>query len=169
MRKPTAAQTASTVQVLLAWALALASLSYTPQALAQEFNPGYDLPVKQGFSLYSSVLKENRFIESIVPPDYKAEAREKHDVIYVLDGIRAYHAVALDYLRGEGLIPRKTVVVGLLGSKDSPTRYRDFTPTRVSSTSGGAEQFLNFLETELIPHVNKTYHTDSEKSTLIQS
>jgi predicted alpha/beta superfamily hydrolase len=40
-------------------------------------------------------------------------------------------------------------------------RARDFTPTKTSreATSGGAAAFLDFLEHEVIPFVDRTYRT----------
>ena len=119
---------------LVVLALFLALVSRPSLAIPQEYNPGYELPTKQDHSLYSSVLREKRSIEVIVPADFKKDSPAKYDVIYVLDGIRAYHYVAYDYLRGEGFLPKNVIVVGLLGAKDTPTRFRDFTPLPTSST-----------------------------------
>jgi hypothetical protein len=69
--------------------------------------------------------------------------------------------------RGEGFIPKRTILVGLLGLKDTPTRYRDFTPTKVSPGSGGADFYLQFLKTELIPVIDKKFHTKIERSALV--
>src|SRR5579871_2218703 len=154
------------IPVLLTWML-LVLLSRPTRAMPQDYNPGYTLAAKQDVSLYSSVLNEKRSVEIIVPPGYTKGSPAGYDVIYVLDGIRAYHFVAYDYLKGEGFIPENTILVGLLGIKDTNTRYRDFTPTRTSSGSGGADKFLLFLKTELVPYINKAYHTGSERSTLV--
>jgi hypothetical protein len=84
-----------------------------------------------------------------------------------LDGIRAYHYVAYDYLRGEGFIPKRTILVGLLGLRDTPTRHRDFTPTKASANSGGADLYLQFLRKELVPIIDKRFRTDSGRSALV--
>jgi predicted alpha/beta superfamily hydrolase len=115
----------------------------------------------------SSVLNEERTAELIVPREFKADSDDKYDAIYILDGIRAYHYVAYDYLRGEGFIPKRTVLVGLLGLKDTPTRFKDFTPTRTSQDSGGADRYLQFLKTELVPLISEKYHTGSERRSLV--
>jgi predicted alpha/beta superfamily hydrolase len=136
-------------------------------ALPQDYNPGYELAEKVYIPVRSSVLNEERTIELIVPGEFKSDSDDKYDVIYILDGIRAYHYVAYDYLRGEGFIPKRTILVGLLGLKDTPTRYRDFTPTQTSTDSGGANRYVQFLKEELVPLISKKYHTDSERSALI--
>jgi len=136
-------------------------------ALPQDYNPGYELGEKIYVPVRSSVLNEVRTAELIVPREFKADSDDKYDAIYILDGIRAYHYVAYDYLRGEGFIPKRTILVGLLGLKDTPTRFRDFTPTRTSQDSGGADRYLQFLKTELVPLISEKYHTSSERSALI--
>jgi predicted alpha/beta superfamily hydrolase len=49
----------------------------------------------------------------------------------------------------------------LAGERGDGLRVRDFTPTRTSQTvnSRGAGAFLDFLEHELIPFVDRTYRT----------
>jgi predicted alpha/beta superfamily hydrolase len=136
-------------------------------ALPQDYNPGYELGEKIYVPVRSSVLNEERTAELIVPREFQAGSDDKYDAIYILDGIRAYHYVAYDYLRGEGFIPKRTVLVGLLGLKDTPTRVRDFTPTRTSPDSGGACRYLQFLKEELVPLINKKYRTGSERSALV--
>jgi predicted alpha/beta superfamily hydrolase len=141
--------------------------AYASLAPSQEYNPGYELGEKIYVPIRSSVLNEDRTAEVIVPGEFKADRSDQYDVIYILDGIRANHYVAYDYLRGEGFIPKRTILVGLLGLKDTPTRYRDFTPTKVSPGSGGADVYLQFLKTELVPVIDKKFHTESERSALV--
>jgi predicted alpha/beta superfamily hydrolase len=137
------------------------------RAFSQEYNPGYELGEKIYLPIRSSVLNEDRTAEIILPADFSTSSSDKCDAIYVLDGIRAYHYVAYDYLKGEGFIPKRTILVGLLGPKDAHTRYRDFTPTRTSPDSGGADRYLRFLKDELVPLINKRYRTGSERSALV--
>lgn len=141
--------------------------AYKQVAFTQEYNPGYELGQKTYISLRSSVLNETRTAEVIVPADFTPDPEHKCEAIYILDGIRAYHYVAYDYLRGEGFIPKDTILVGLLGLKDTPTRARDFTPTKVSPDTGGAERYLAFLQEELLPAINTRYRTDAQRSTLV--
>jgi predicted alpha/beta superfamily hydrolase len=46
------------------------------------------------------------------------------------------------------------------------TRDRDFLPTRIDRfpVSGGAGKFLDFLEGELLPYINKTYPTNGNNT-----
>ncbi len=45
-------------------------------------------------------------------------------------------------------------------------RDRDFLPVHVddNALSGGADKFISFLKTELIPYINKTYPTNGTNS-----
>jgi predicted alpha/beta superfamily hydrolase len=141
--------------------------AYAALASSQEYNPGYELGEKMYVRVRSSILNEDRTAEVILPREFNADADDKYDAIYLLDGIRAYHYVAYDYLRGEGFIPKRTILVGLLGLKDIPTRYRDFTPTKASADSGGAGLYLQFLKKELVPVIDKKFRTDPERSALV--
>lgn len=141
--------------------------AYSTRAFSQEYNPGYDLGEKIYLPIRSSVLNEDRTAEIIVPPDFSPSSDDKYDAIYITDGIRAYHYVAYDYLRGEGFIPKRTILVGLLGTRDAHTRNRDFTPTRTSPDSGGADRYLQFLKDELVPLINKNYRIASERSAIV--
>ncbi len=140
--------------------------AYPGLSWSQEYNPGYELGEKIYVPIRSSVLNEDRVAEVIVP-DLKPHSADEYDAIYILDGIRGYHYVAYDYLRGEGFIPKRTILIGLLGLKDTPTRYRDFTPTSITPGAGGADRYLAFLKQELIPLINSKYRTGPERSALV--
>lgn len=141
--------------------------AYAALASSQEYNPGYELGEKIYVPVRSSILNEDRTAEVILPREFKDDSDDKYDAIYILDGIRAYHYVAYDYLRGEGFIPKRTILVGLLGLRDTPTRHRDFTPTKASANSGGADLYLQFLRKELVPIIDKRFRTDSGRSALV--
>jgi hypothetical protein len=67
-------------------------------AFSQEYNPGYELGEKIYVPVRSSVLNEDRTAEVILPREFKTDSDDRYDAIYILDGIRAYHYVAYDYL-----------------------------------------------------------------------
>lgn len=115
-------------------------------------------------SLNSSVLKEKRFIEVILPDHIKLGSTEKYDVLYILDGGN-YNTAMINqiqqYLQAEKYIP-PTIIISVIGID----RSKDFTPTKGNgyATSGGADQFLEFLKTELIPFVNKKYPSNGDNT-----
>lgn len=112
-----------------------------------------ELATSKKQTLYSEVLKENRNFQVLLPQDYSKT--KKYDVVYVLDGEGNASMISQvqGFARESGFMPQ-TIIVGV----HNVDRTRDFTPTRVEgNNSGGAANFLNFLQNELIPYVNKNY------------
>ncbi|WP_299684097.1 alpha/beta hydrolase-fold protein [uncultured Dokdonia sp.] len=118
-------------------------------------------------SLFSKTLNEQREIWVHVPA--QIEEGEKYPVIYVLDGKDHFYTVTgILKLLEKWNVP-KSIVIGI----PNTDRTRDFTPTNVpfqrghaSETSGGAANFVTFIEKELQPYVNNKYPTDT-MSTII--
>jgi predicted alpha/beta superfamily hydrolase len=67
-------------------------------------------------------------------------------------------------LQGEEFLP-ELIIVGI-PNMNLGFRERDFTPTHVSGLSGGADKFLAFLKSELIPYIEKTYPAKADGNTL---
>lgn len=111
----------------------------------------------------SGVMSETRTILVRTPPSY-ARGTRAYPVLYLTDGERQLgHTVAVaDFLAREGRMP-EVILVGI----NNTDRTRDLTPTKVermaegfaTPTSGGADRFLDFIETEVIPYVEKNYRT----------
>jgi predicted alpha/beta superfamily hydrolase len=112
--------------------------------------------------LESKVLGETRQILVRTPASY-ANGAQAYPVLYMTDGDRQlpHTAATVDFLSREGRMP-EVILVGI----SNTDRTRDLTPTHVEAfvggrvpTSGGADKFLSFIETELIPHIEKHYRT----------
>jgi predicted alpha/beta superfamily hydrolase len=133
--------------------------------------PHDDVIIGNVHSIYSNILKENRIIWVHVPgnPDRKSSIGQHYPVVYLLDGDAHFASVMglmqqLSEVNGNTLFP-EMILVGILNTD----RMRDLTPTAVSSTfygdsssvstSGGGEKFTEFLERELIPHIDSLYPT----------
>jgi uncharacterized protein len=115
----------------------------------------------------SKVMSEARQILVRMPPSYASGTRA-YPVLYLTDGDRqiGHTAAVVDYLAREGRMP-EVILVGI----SNTDRTRDLTPTKVDTmrgangqgfptpTSGGADRFLDFIATEVIPHVEKNYRT----------
>ena len=115
--------------------------------------------------IHSDILGEEREYWVSLPESYHPQA--KYPIVYVLDGRFQFHSVAsiLRYLPKSAEIP-EMIVVGILNTD----RVRDLTPTNnlINSygvefardkTSGGADNFLNFIRTELSPRIEAEYST----------
>jgi hypothetical protein len=98
-----------------------------------------------------------------LPSDY-ATTSKRYPVLYVLDG---WHFPLMAFLQNNNLyserMPPVIFVTVSYGSEPNvmALRARDFTPTRTAQEagSGGAAAFLDFLEHEIIPFVDRTYRT----------
>lgn len=114
----------------------------------------------------STVLGEKRVALVRVPASYRSGARA-YPVLYMTDGdAQLAHTVAtVDFLARQGRMP-EVIVVGV----SNTDRTRDLTPTHLAETnfgegtevfrfptSGGADKFLSFFETELIPAIESRY------------
>ncbi|HVX51015.1 MAG TPA: alpha/beta hydrolase-fold protein, partial [Chitinophagaceae bacterium] len=133
--------------------------------------PGNKIVIGTIDSLYSGILHEERKIWVHVPESYRqadTNNRQKYPVVYLLDGDAHFFSVAgmihqLSAVNGNTISP-EMIVVGI----PNTDRTRDLTPTHVASdppymdsassvTSGGGEQFVAFIEKELVPHIDSLY------------
>lgn len=104
-------------------------------------------------TLNSKVLNEKRVLMIHVPEGSKDE---RFPVLYILDGESHFHSAVGIVKQMAGLIP-DMVIVGITNT----VRDRDLTPTVVKdkNPSGGGENFMAFIEKELIPYVDSKYPT----------
>lgn len=125
-------------------------------------------------SIQSKILKEQRKIWIYVPNSGQADSKQRYPVVYLLDGDAHFYSVVgmiqqLSQVNGNMISP-EMIVVGI----PNTDRTRDLTPTHVdadppfmdsafSKTSGGGEQFVSFIEKELMPHIDSLYPTQPYK------
>jgi predicted alpha/beta superfamily hydrolase len=114
----------------------------------------------------SQVLGEERTVFVRTPPAYAARTGERFAVLYLTDGDAhiQHTSGTVGFLARNNRMP-EMIVVGITNTD----RTRDLTPTRVERlpgqpnvrfpTSGGADNFLKFIETELIPLIESKYRT----------
>ncbi len=115
------------------------------------------------FSIKSTVLGEDRIILVRTPAGYENN-KVSYPILYMTDGDAhmGHTASTVEFLTQNGRIS-DLIVVGVTNTD----RTRDLTPAKSSAknpagelqfpTSGGADNFLKFFETELIPEIEKTY------------
>lgn len=137
---------------LLPLAFMLSYFSYSQQ----------DITIGKTFSLHSEILDEDRLLDIYLPKNYQ-EGSKKYPVLYLLDSYYNFtQAVGtVDYLILNKLIP-EMIIVGVRNTR----RIRDLTPESFEldqrnkdrlPNRGGADDFLSFLETELIPYIEEQY------------
>ncbi|MBA4853833.1 alpha/beta hydrolase-fold protein [Emticicia sp. BO119] len=125
--------------------------------------------------IYSKILNEDRRIMVYVPNgEMGIYSKKKYPVVYLLDGDAHFYSVVgmiqqLSSVNGNTICP-EMIVVGI----PNTNRTRDLTPTHVdvdlpymdstfSKPSGGGENFMAFIEKELIPHIDSLYPTQPYK------
>lgn len=121
--------------------------------------------------IHSRVLDQDRRIYINVPKVDSADINKPLPVLYLLDGENHFHILSayIEYLSHWQVIP-PMIVVGIV----SVDRVKDLTPTnslinfdgKVESkykTSGGNEQFFNFIQQELMPYIEANYRTNPFK------
>lgn len=120
-----------------------------------------NISIGKEITLRSEILNEDRDILISLPDNYM-KSNKKFPVLYILDGGTHFQQAkgATSYLAMQGLSPE--IIVVAIPNID---RNRDFTPNYVNrmQTSGGGEKFHNFLEKELIPHIEKKYRASRYK------
>jgi predicted alpha/beta superfamily hydrolase len=125
-------------------------------------------------SIQSEILNENRNYSVYLPASYKNSPDKKYIVAYVLDGERSkfleVSGIAQSMHSAYDLklqIP-ELIIVSI--ENNTNNRTRDFTPTNslnylekediaAFKTSGKAGNFMNFIEKELMPEINKSFRT----------
>lgn len=115
------------------------------------------------FVLKSTVLGEDRVILVRTPIGYE-NSKMRYPIVYMTDGDvhMAHTSSTIEYLFRNGRIP-DLILVGVTNTD----RTRDLTPAKsidrnaagelLNPTAGGADNFLKFFETELIPEIEKEY------------
>ena len=120
-------------------------------------------------SIQSSILKESRTFRIYLPKEIvdKKPKQEKYPVLYLLDGEDNYLAISgmiqyLSEVNGNRIFPKMIVVF-----INNTNRTRDLTPYRVNASAmlpkamadvtGGAENFTQFIQQEIIPHIESRY------------
>jgi len=114
------------------------------------------IQTNEKFTIHSSVLKEERTVLVRVPPGY-GQGSQKYPVVYLLDGNTPRITLMTGMIANlvESEFAPEMIVVSIVNT----VRPRDMTPTAIATmpAGGGADNFLKFLETELMPRIEKEY------------
>jgi hypothetical protein len=125
----------------------------------------------QSFQIASAIMKETRRVLVVLPPSYpQSAATRRYPVTVIVDGeylIAPVTAVA-DELTRNGQIP-ESLIVGIenIGGADfmssNQKRVYDLTPPGLSAAGSdenqGGDHFLDFIEKELLPAVDRQFRT----------
>ncbi|WP_226665068.1 alpha/beta hydrolase [Microbulbifer aggregans] len=124
------------------------------------------------FSINSEVLNRKYELYIKLPFGYTDEENQENSypVLYLNDGPYTFKVAAgVTHYRSMD----KAIVVGISfaqGENGQASRVRDLTPVTdkswVKFTTGGAPDYLEFIEEEVIPFIEKNYRADPEKRIL---
>lgn len=128
-------------------------------------------------ALPSTILGETRGLNIYLPEGYDPTDTVKYPVIYLLDGSADedfIHVVGIVQFNNFPWINRvpKSIVVGIV----NVDRQRDFSfPTSVQEdktkwpNTGGSGKFIDFIEKELQPYMERFYRAGKERTLIGQS
>ena len=138
---------------------------------AQTSAPPVPLVDTEQRTITSSKIGQRYDLFISLPENYRT-SKQSYPVLYVLDG---WHFPLMAFIQNNNIYSKRMapvimVNIGHSPAKDAMTlRTRDFTPDRMTKfpNSGGAPAFLDFLEHELIPFIDRTYRTNTSDRGLL--
>lgn len=142
------------MKIVRLWIIALLYLSISNPLLAQD-----KLTIQT--TIDSEKLQVSKKISIRLPHGYNDNhsSEIKYPVLYFLDAGRADSHIyeEISTLSSSGIIP-KMIIVGI--GRDGKNRFKDFIPAQnEDGEGGGADNFIAFIEHELVPYIDKNYRT----------
>jgi len=132
---------------------------------AQENNA---IQIGNSFSIHSKILNEERTCLISLPESYSDAAHmdKRYPVIILLDGSTHFEtAAATIHFMSSDRNRNYDMSEAILIAIENSDRERDFTVTKIKTkrpnSMGGGRYFLNFIEQELIPYIDKQYRTEA--------
>jgi len=126
----------------------------------EEFNSS----LTREFSIQSTFNGATYPIKVGLPLDYNS-SNEKYSTVYVLDGEENFDYVSNHCKEISNRYSVANVLVVSIGYGND--RGLDYTPTKISSSTGGGKEFLDFIENELIPRIEQDFSVDTTRSSRV--
>jgi predicted alpha/beta superfamily hydrolase len=138
---------------------------------AQTSTPHVTLVDTEQRTITSSKIGQRYDLFISLPENYST-SKQSYPVLYVLDG---WHFPLMAFIQGNNIYSKRMAPVIMVNIGHAPAsdamnlRTRDFTPTVIPKWqySGGGPAFLDFLEHELIPFIDRTYRTNTSDRGLL--
>ena len=166
----------------LKWIGLVISIVCNTGIYAQQVSQSLTIGTSEVF--FSKNLNENRIVNIYLPDGYDSSGQTKYPVIYILDGGMQedfVHLVGLVRFNAQAWVNRvpESIVVGI----ENTNRRRDFTYAVENidfvekegfkkehfPQYGGSEKYIDFLEQELQPFINKQYPTNHQNTLIGES
>lgn len=130
-----------------------------------------DIIIGSQFIIKSSILDEERTCLISIPDSYNdsTQVAKKYPIIILLDGYTHFKTASgivhfMSSNRNRNNLMPESIIIAI----ENVDRERDFTLTKIKTkrpnTMGGGRNFLNFIEKELIPYIDKKYRTKPYKT-----
>ena len=130
-----------------------------------------DIIIGSQFIIKSTILDEERTCLISIPDSYNdsTQVAKKYPIIILLDGYTHFKTASgivhfMSSNRNRNNLMPESIIIAI----ENVDRERDFTFTKIKTkrpnTMGGGRNFLNFIEKELIPYVDKKYRTKPSKT-----
>ena len=133
-----------------------------------------DIIIGKMITIKSEILNSDREISVYLPNSYNQNNYTNYPVLYLLDGRKFFNSFSgvITQLSSDASPQLPEMIVIGITSQD---RVRDSSPTNSLigytnekenglEVSGGADNFLQFIQKELIPFVEKNYRTNSYRT-----
>lgn len=157
------------IQSMIRWTARItlsALLICAAASLAQTPAPPVALAGTEQRTITASKIGRSYDLFISLPENYSA-SKQAYPVLYVLDG---WHFPLMAFLQENNIYSQRMPPVIIVNIGQSPAkdamalRAQDFSPTPIPQSlgggGGGADLFLDFLEHELIPFIDRTYRTN---------
>jgi len=120
------------------------------------------------YHIISEILNEEREYWISLPQSYEYEnqSHKKYPILILLDGNVHFHSISgMVNTMSSGRSDKREIPEMIIIAILNVNRERDFTPDKIitkrENQTGGADDFLAFLESELIPKIEREYRTTS--------
>lgn len=107
--------------------------------------------------LSSKYLDEDRFFQIYLPPSYHAHPNAKFPVLYLIDGDYNFHydSGLIEFLSRTAYKIPEMIVIGI--SDKGSTKYRTNCSPNTENGAGNADNYMQFIQYELKPHIKTNY------------
>jgi hypothetical protein len=159
----------------LTFAAVVISMVFQPSTAACQRSAGPETPPQQqlpsvagmeSFDFKSSIVGETRRINVVLPASHRTSSPSRtYPVIIVVDGevLTSQVGTVNAHLAGSGQVP-EAIVVGI----ENTNRLRDLTPPGISvsgsSLAEGGDRFIDFIEKELLPEIDRRYRGSAPRT-----
>lgn len=160
-------------------AVLVGMLCVTNPGVAEEF-PAFSFPLSEVRSIHSQSNKKDYELYIQLPASYK-ESSKSYPLVLVNDSRFAFPSASGAIQLMAGQVIQEAILVGISFSKGDDigvSRTRDYTPTfspleknghssASRMASGHAKEYVDFIENQVIPLLQKNYRIDANKKVFV--